>query len=197
MDVLNACHSETQSMFMLSLTLWELKHVRDNAKHFTVRSHLGGFQATYSRCTLDMSIQCCGSEGVSRVYISFLTITSDKYGSIAELCYLCSFVAYCMLKYSKGSLHSSLCIIPKHLERVFFVTSFISIQNPAMNKMINIKISSSSQWDWLSGTFVSCAVTPGDEKRKCIHSIYLFDIINNIVFYVNQHTLKQHTYNTT
>ncbi len=79
-----------------------------------------------------------------------------------------------MLKHAKYPLHFSLYIIPGHFKKVFFAQFFISIQNPAMNKIINIKINISSQWNWLS-TDVSMngAVTPGDDKKKRIKLISL------------------------
>lgn len=72
-----------------------------------------------------------------------------------------------MLKHSKDPLHFSLYIIPGHFKKVFFATFFISIQDPAMNNIINIKINSSSQWYWLSSEVsMRGAVTPGDDKKK-------------------------------
>lgn len=154
---------------MLSVTLWELKHVRHSAIGFTVRSDLGGFQASYSHytCTLDMTKECCGSKGVSWVLKIPKTFTADKHRIIAGLCYLHWFVACCLLKYSYDPMHYSLYIIPKHFERVFMALPFFSIQNPAMNKSINSKMNSgSSQLDWLSSELLCSRLPSGDDKGK-------------------------------
>lgn len=96
------------------------------------------------------------------------TPQKKKHSIIAGLCYLYWFVAYCMLKYSKEPMHYRLHIIPKHFERVFRALPFISIQNPAMNKSIRSKISSSSQWNSLFSLSWSmgCGMPSGDDKEK-------------------------------
>lgn len=71
---------------------------------------------------------------------------------------------------------------PGHFKQVFF-PAFFSIQNPAMNKIINIKINSSSQWDCLSsdGT-TSCALTPvpGVEALVIGNVVMIFVVVDKV-----------------
>ncbi len=91
-----------------------------------------------------------------------------------------------MLKHAHNPLHFSLYIIPCHFKRLFFAPFFISIQNPAMKKMITIKINnSSSQWDCLSSDVcINGAVTPGDDKKKRIQLI-LHRFLTECNYFIN------------